>query len=63
LVRSINLSYFTKDGETFVIEDGKAVTSTPNEKNPDEPTIAEENIENIYILKKNSITLIFDTTK
>lgn len=45
------------------MENGKAVTTTPNEKNPDEPTVAEENIDNIYVLKNNSVSMIFDTTK
>ena len=45
------------------MENGKAVTTTPNEKNPDEPIVAEENIDNIYVLKNNSVSMIFDTTK
>lgn len=57
------MSYWTKENQTYVIETGKSVTTTPNEKKPDEPTVVEEAIENIYILKQNSLTLIFDTTR
>jgi len=38
------------------------VTQTENAKSPEEPILDTVEIENIYILKKNSITLIFDTT-
>lgn len=57
------MSYWSKENETYVVEEGTSVTTTPNEKKPEEPVIVEENIENIYLLKPNSLSLIFDTTR
>ena len=50
-VKQLKVSYWSKENETYVIEEGTSVTTTPNEKKPDEPTVLEVNIENIYLLK------------
>ena len=58
------MSYWTKDNETYVIEHGMVfVPGKADAKTPGEVTYEEEEIYHIYILKKNSLTLYFDTTK
>ena len=60
------MSYWTKENVTYVIEHGMLFVPAKTEAKmgkPEETSYTEEEIYNIYILKKNLLTLLFDTTR
>lgn len=60
------MSYWTKENVTYVIEHGMLFAPAKTEAKvgkPEDISYTEEEIYNIYVLKKNSLTLLFDTTR